>query len=522
MSSVKKFKIKEGVQFTPVKKLSLVQESPPEFIDSEKISEVRSDVYDNKNTQSLEMALQHLWKLDKLERLIYLAELQKLEKLDKLDQLENLNQLSHLQELEGLKDLKNLSSLKDLKELDKLNHLIRLNHLDKLDSLKELGHLQHMEMLEMLKQLDKLIYLNKLESLKKLDKLDGLSKVEDLKILLETHSENFDKFSLLTHLEKLDNLKNLNHLEKLSDLEKLSVLVKMDRLTELKNLEKLTNLDHLHKLDQLDDLAKLERLSKLDELRYLEKLDSMQDLSKLDNLKDQEVRKSLSYLEKLDYFKGTNKQFLVKISLSALFDIFKIAAVGACLLFVMTKNVSYQTFNRLVPYLGFGEADRVNIALSILSHDLGKSDFDHLYKDVEARVKREAATLFDPSSPKGLNDYRIAENLSSYQYQNETYDLAALSKKERTEWADKMLLKFNNSYEYDIERLMIDPALQEDIKIYREASIFMKQHKYSEAFSLFSKVEHPKKFEALGFGRSYVFYMAYMNQPKELRTLLEK
>lgn len=415
MSSAYKFKPWEEVSFTPAKKLSLVKTEPePAITFKADIETAKDEVFENKNTQALEVALKHLWKLDKLERLIYLGELQKLEKLDQLGRLDQLDKLDNIQELRHLKEIKNLHHLKELKALDQLNHLMRLKHLEKLDSLKELDQLKQMEMLEMLKQLDKLIYLNKLESLRKLDKLDGLAKVEELKVLLETHSEHFDKFTHLSQLEKLDNLKRLDNLSRLSELENLASLGKMEKLSELKNLEKLTNLESLYKLDKLDDLAKLERLSKLDQLHYLEKLDNMQDLSKLDTLKDEEVRSSLAYLSKLEYFKGTNKHFIVKLALSSLFDIVKISVVAVGLLFILTKNVSYQTFNRLVPYLGFGEADRVNIALSILSQDLSTSEFDKLYKNLEARVKREASTLFDASSPKGLNEYRIAENLGSF------------------------------------------------------------------------------------------------------------
>lgn len=532
MSSAKKFKLGEEVSFTPARKLSLVRtdiiEEPqrelPETLLSYKseIEHAQDEISDKKNTQELDRVLQHLWKLDKLERLIYLAELQKLEKLDKLEYLDKLDELEHVVELRHLKELNNLGKLKDLKSLDKLNHLLRLKHLDKLDSLKELDQLKQLEMMEMLKQLDKLIYLNKLEGLRKLDKLDGLVKVEELRVLLETHSEHFDKFAHLAQLEKLDNLKRLENLNRLSDLEKLSSLEQMEKLTELKSLEKLVNLQSLYKLDKLDDLAKLERLSKLDQLHYLEKLDNMQDLSKLDTLKDEEVRASMSYLSKLDLFKGTNKHFIGKLALASLFDIVKITVVAVGLLFVLTKNVSYQTFNRLVPYIGFGEADRVNIALSILSQDLSNSEFDKIFKDLEARVKREASTLFDHHTPKGMNEYRIAENLMAYNYTVENYDIGAISKKERTEWADKVFKKYNLSYEYDLERLAPDMTVQEDIQKYREASIFIKQQKFVKAFDMFNQIKQPKKFEALGHGRAYAFYMAFVNSPKELKTTLEK
>lgn len=486
------------------------------------VSEVIDKVYKDKSTQPLEQALQQLWKLDKLDRLIYLGELQKLEHLDSLEQLEDLNKLTELKELAHLKELKSLERLKDIKSLDKLNHLMRLKHLDKLDGLKDLNKLSSLDELSRLQQLEKLIYLNKLDGLKKLDKLDGLAKVEELKILLETHSENFDKFSHLTHLEKLDNLKRLDNLNKLSDLNQLEALAGLEKLSELKSLEKLNNLQSLYKLDKLEDLSKLERLTKLDQLHYLEKLDNMQDLSKLDTLKDKDVRASLSYLSKLEIFKGTNKHFIMKLCVSSLFDIGKIALVACLLVFVMTKNVSHQTFNRLVPYLGFGEADRVNIALSILSQDMGKDDFDKMYKNVEARVKREASILFNPSSTKGLNEYTIAENLTAYTYSNLEYDLAVFTKKEVDGWVTQVLTKFNNSYEYDLERLAHEPAVQEDLIKYREASIFIKQQKYVHAFGAFSKIQHQTRFAALGHGRAYAFYMAFLNEPKELKSILEK
>lgn len=536
-SNAKKFTSFDEVLFISVPKLKMVKPTSKRLSPlktrhfyAEKLqptthfnaSSTIDKVYKDKSTQPLEQALQQLWKLDKLDRLIYLGELQKLEHLGSLEHLDELHQLTELKELSHLKELKALDKLKDIKSLDKLNHLLRLKHLDKLDNLKDLNKLSSLDELSRLQQLEKLIYLNKLDGLKKLDKLDSLAKVEELKILLETHSENFDKFSHLSHLERLDNLKRLDNLNKLSDLNQLEALGSLEKLTELKNLEKLSNLQSLYKLDKLEDLSMLERLTKLDQLHYLEKLDNMQDLSKLDTLKDEEVKTSLSYLSKLEIFQGTNKHFIMKLILSSFFDIGKIALVACLLVFVLTKNVTHQTFNRLVPYLGFGEADRVNIALSILAHDLSKTDFDKMYKNVEARVRREASVLFNASTPKGLNEYAIAENLTTYNYANAEHDIASFAKKEIDGWVKRTLEKFNTSYEYDIERLNSVPELQSDVAFYREASIFMKQLSYVKAFDTFSKIQHPARFQALGHGRAYTFYMAFVNQPKELKTILER
>lgn len=497
------------------------EDSHLELVESkhEDLKELNSSLNELKN---LDVKLQVLWKLDKLDRLTYLAELQRLDKLDHLKELKPLEHLEKLDNLTQLKQLKNLSQLKQLDKVDKLNHLMRLRYLEKLDELRALHRLGDLDKLNKLSQLDKLSYLNKLDGLKKIEKLESLNKLDELRDLLEQHSKDFERLDHLKHIAKLDNLKQLDNLDKLDNLQSLDSLVGLERLSDLSKLEKLNHLHELSSLEKLESLSSLERLSKLDQLRHLEKLENMQDLGKLDYLKDSKVQRALKGLEKLSYFQDHSKKFYLKLVSSIAVDFFKIITITGLLFFVFTKNVSRQTFDRLLPYLGFGEADRVNLALSIMSQDLSSSDFDVHYANLELRVKREVAMLFDPKTEKGLADYHLAENLTAYSFNHGKYDLGTLSKKERDIWSEKIFKKYQDSYEYDMERTSERSDLKEDISHYTRANIFLNQQKYLEAFLQFSKVNSDRNFEALGFGRSYAFYMAFLNQPKDLKNSLER
>lgn len=487
-----------------------------------KIYEQLESLHEIKN---LDERLQVLWKLDKLDRLTYLAELQR---LDKLGQLENLQELEKLGKLDNLKELKHLGGLKNLQglhKLDKLNHLMRLKFLNKLEELQALDQLKELDKLSRLKDLDKLSLLNKLDVLKKIEKLDVLHKVEDLRLLMQDHADDFQKLDNLKYIEKLDGLKKLSALESLDNLKALDSLSELDKLAGLKDLSKLDKLNRLNELgalDRLEALSGLDRLSKLDELRHLEKLDSMQDLAKLDYLKDAKVQSALKGLDKLSLFQESSKKFFFKLFASIFVDVFKVAAITCLMLFVFTKNVSRQTFDRLVPYLGFGEADRVNIALSILSHDLSSTDFDRHFKNLENRVKREAASVFDASTSKNLDHYRILENLTSYNFHHESYDLTAFTKKELNEWAAKTNKSFNDTYAYDMETVGKNPEFQGDVDHYTKASIFVKQQKFLEGFVEMNQIESKEKFASLGHGMTYAFYMAFRTKPVDLKLFVEK
>lgn len=505
--------------------LKITGQLPEEISEAELLKDIQQKLEGIDELKGLGEKLQVLWKLDKLDRLTYLAELQRLDKLGALENLQELENLGQLDNLRFLKEISGLKNLHNLDKLDKLNHLIRLKSLNKLEELQSLDHLRELGKLDKLAQLDRLSLLNKLDLLKKLEKLDGLSRLEDLRILLQDHSDDFQKLDNLKFIERLDNLKKLQALESLDNLRSLDSLVELDKLRDLKDLsklEKLNRLNELSHLDKLEGLSSLVRLDKLDELRHLDKLENMQDLSKLDHLKDAKVQTALKGLEKLNFFQENSKKFFLKLFTSIFVDIFKVVAISFLLLFVFTKNVSRQTFDRMVPYLGFGEADRVNLALSILSQDLSSGDFDRHYKNLELRVKREAASVFDLRSPKDLEHYRLLENLTSYNYRHEAYDLTAFAKKEISDWATKTHKKFQESYTYDIETQGGDPAMKEDIDHYTKASIFIKQQKFLEAFVEINQIKHKNQFESLSAANAYAFYMAFMTKPTDLKLYLEK
>lgn len=475
--------------------------------------------------KGFEEKLQVLWKLDKLDRLAYLTDLKRLDQLSALENLQemgNLAQLDNLKYLTGLKDLKNLTGLN---QLDKLNHLMRLKSLNKLEELQALDNLKDLDKLSRLKELDKLSLLNKLDVLKKIEKLEVLNKVEDLRLLMQDHADDFQKLDNLKYIEKLDSLKKLQALESLDNLRALDSLSELEKLRELKDLsklEKLGRLSELSNLDKLEALSGLDRLNKLDELRHLEKLDQMQDLSKLDNLKDAKVQRALMGLDKLSYFQDNSKKFVLKLFASIFVDAVKIIAIASLMFFVFTKNISRQTFDRLIPHLGFGEADRVNLALSILSKDLSSGDFDLHYKNLENRVKREVSSIFDSKVAKNLEHYRLLENLTSYNYRHESYDLMAYAKKELNAWATKTQVKFNDSYTYDVESATGKAEMENDLNHFVRASIFIKQQKYLEAFIEMDQIKKKSAFVSLGHGQTYAFYMAFRTKNIDLKLYLEK
>lgn len=414
---------------------------------------------------------------------------------------ERLHVLENLSKLEQLCHLDHLKSLKDLNKLDKLNHLIRLGHLKKLEELQALDQLKELQ------SLDKLSQLNKLDALIKIENLEALNKIEDLRLLMQDHSKDF---------QKLDNLK---HIESLDNLTLLSSLTELDKLVQLQDLSKL---DKLSSLERLEALSALDKLNKLDELKHLERIEGIQELGKLDYLKDPKVQSALKGLDKLSLFQESSKTFFFRLISSILVDVIKVAAIAGILLLIFTKNISRQTFDRLTPYLGFGEADRVNIALSILSHDLSKNDFDEQFKNLEFRVRREVASVFNTKTEKNLDHYRMLENLTAYNYQQGDYDLMAFTKKEIDEWASKTQKIFEDSNAYDNETLSESKDLAADYDRFTKGSIFIKQQKFIEGFVEMNQIVNKSKFASLGAGLTYSFYMAFRTKPIDLKLYLEK
>ena len=490
-------------------KISTILTKLEQYSDLKKLDRL-DEVASKKELQALKEEMgQSLTKLNFLDRL----DLIDFGKLDQLDSLKKLNQLDDIPSMKKMEDLKHLTHLKELRGLKKISGLDQLHHLLRLQKLDKLGELKNLEHLQALNKIDDLQVLNRVDDLEKLLKEHGpeLANIENL--------QSLENLKSLRQLEKLHELNQLDKLDKLDQLHFLENLQNLDHLTDLRKLERL---GELHHLDSLNGLTQLEQLKKLEQLKQLDRLDHMQDLAKLDVLQEKNVQLALKGIEKLSFLEENKGKFFAKLFTSIFLDIFKVVAVATILLFIFTKNVSRQTIDRFVPYLGFGEADRVNIALSILSHDLSKPDFDKMYKNVESRVKREAAALFNASTPKGLTEYALAENLTSYSYSTTEYNIAAYAKKEVEEWSELALTKFKTSYEYDVERLQLEATLTADLTLYREANIFMKQQNFVKAFDAFNKIQHQNRFEALGHGRAYVFYMAFVNQQKELKSILEK
>ena len=164
----------------------------------------------------------------------------------------------------------------------------------------------------------------------------------------------------------------------------------------------------------------------------------------------------------------------------------------------------------------------MNIALSILSSDLSSTDFDVHFKNLENRIKREAASVFDGSTRKHMDHYRMLENLTSYNFHHQGYDLTAFTKKELNEWAVKTNKAFNDTYAYDMETVGKNQELFEDVDHYTKASIFVKQQKFIEGFVEMNQIVNKEKFASLGFGMTYAFYMAFRTKPMDLKLFVEK
>jgi hypothetical protein len=189
---------------------------------------------------------------------------------------------------------------------------------------------------------------------------------------------------------------------------------------------------------------------------------------------------------------------------------------------MFTKNVTHQTIDRFLPYLGFGEADRVNLAMAILAKDMTASDFEKHYKNLEYRVSREVGMVFDQKKySRTIEDFYLMQNLSSYDFSGGDHNLQAHSLKQQNEWASKAQKKYTESYSYDVEVLSTE-EMQEDLESFTKANIFFKQQQFLNAYIEFDKIKQKQKFSSLSAGMSYSFYMAYKENSKDLNFYIEK
>ncbi len=89
-------------------------------------------------------------------------------------------------------------------------------------------------------------------------------------------------------------------------------------------------------------------------------------------------------------------------------------------------------------------------------------------------------------------------------------------------WSPKVLKRFQESYEYDLEKSVGKPELASDVELMTKASIFIKQQKYLEALAELDRVTSKRDFVSLAHGKTYSFFMAFRTKPHELKLYLEK
>ncbi|MFZ4713666.1 MAG: hypothetical protein ACOYL6_08145 [Bacteriovoracaceae bacterium] len=436
------------------------------------------------------------------EKAAPIVDLRELKALNKLDQLQYLDQLDEL------KELSQLSQLKNLKQLDKLNNLFDLEKLSKLDQLENLHSL---------------IYLKKLDSLNKLDKIDDLkmlNNLSDLEQMLELYGDQLQNVKYLSQLENLKNLTNLTelkHLEQIKELSKLHNLDSLVNLQELQNLESLSKLTNLKKLDQLETLDKLDNLQELSKLDQLQRMD---ELKKLDKLDDEKILTYLGKLDQLSILKEKGSKFVLKMAFASVLDFLKVALMAALMVYMVGKNTESQTISRILPYLGFGEGEKVNLGLSLLEREVGAKDFERYYQNLLVRVQNEMDAFYDALDFKpSIYRYKILSDLYSYQYQSAQYNLSAVVKKGMGDKMEHFKKRYSEVYEFDREAKFTETGSPSQEALV-SANIFFKQGKYLEALNHFAKVTDRQNLSSVAYGEMVAFHMAYLTDAQALKNYL--
>jgi hypothetical protein len=431
--------------------------------------------------------------------------------IEHLKELKSLSKLELLNQLDELRELSQLTELKNLKQLDKLSHLYDLEKLEKLDQLD---------------QLHQLIYLKKLDALNKLDKIDDLkmlNHLSDLEQLLEVYGDQFESIRYLSHLEnlkELENLKDLKNLDQIQELNKLQRLDELSKLRELQNLESLHKLSHLRDLDKLEALTKLEKLDNLQELQQLEQLKKMDNLSKLDKLEDEKVLSYLNKLDQLNILKDKGSTLVLKMVGSLVLDFIKVAALAALMVYMVGKNTESQTVGRILPYLGFGEGEKVNIGLALLQREVSSKDFDRYYQSVVGRINHEVEAYYEYRDFKPSHfRYKILADLYSYNYETQEYNLKLVVKTEIGKKLDFYTKRYKEVYEYDKETNFTTEGSPSQEAL-MQGNIFFKQGKYIQALNEYSKVKEREKLSSVVFGEMVAFHLAYLTNSTELKSYI--
>lgn len=232
--------------------------------------------------------------------------------------------------------------------------------------------------------------------------------------LTEKLTEKFDPI-----FERMDQkFKQLDQLEQLDALNNLTLLKKLDDLQDLNKLEFLNQLDSLQKLDNLE---LLDKLSRMNELTKLDKLDSLQLLG------EETVVKNLERLEKLEglsFFKDKMNVYLVKSILNTGLDFFKVVVVAVFLVFLYNNVISQDTLSKAAGSLSLVDGSRVNFALSMLSGNIERQDFQNICEKTKKRLEYDFDLINLGRGDQIFSHYNVMlyKSFLAINYKNEFVD----------------------------------------------------------------------------------------------------
>jgi hypothetical protein len=198
-----------------------------------------------------------------------------------------------------------------------------------------------------------------------------------------------------------------------------------------------------------------------------------------------------------------------------------VAILQLWLVFLVTKNSSRTTIEKVLPYLGFGDANKVSIGLAMLENEVPVEKFESYYKSVLDRVDSEINSIFDLHHfTPSVASYNTLEQIYNYRYKSEDKDLHTYVRNKFEKKKEFWHKRFKETYEFDMENLDNKFYDKTDMRVLREAFKYFRKKRYSKFFITLEQIKYPKRYDSLRYAKPVVFIKWYEKNQEGLEDFL--
>ena len=205
-----------------------------------------------------------------------------------------------------------------------------------------------------------------------------------------------------------------------------------------------------------------------------------EDVTSVEKIDDAKIIHLLNRLDQLESIKIEPKKIIFQKFIETIFEIFKFAAAGACVMVVLSTERGQQIASKAIPALGFGNSAQTNIGLGMLVGQISEEEFEQTILEVRRKIDFEISVIFSNDLITGpVKRLELLRQVKGYAFSNIGIDLSyEVNKKLKDKYA-KLETSALEAIDYSLQ-MAISDDMKEKKLLLKEMKKLLLNRKYIE------------------------------------------